>query len=178
MLERKSALAHVQPYTSPLLKIGEARRFSLTQAAGFTPDVEQVLAAVAGTLPATATTAVTSNGRTIFRTGPLQFWFVGPDHDDLAKRLAGQCIVTPLSHSRTRIFIEGAPARDVLAKGIPIDLHDSVFIPGMFAQTGLHHTPVLLHCVSADRFELYAMRTFAENIWEWITDAAKEYAAL
>lgn len=177
MLERRSALAHVEPYSSPVLKIGEARGFSITQVAGFSPAFEQEIVPITGALPPSATAAITCNGRTVFRTAPLQFWFVGPEQDDLAKQLAGRCIVTPLSHSRTRIFIDGAPARDVLLKGIPVDLHDSVFKPGMFAMTGLHHTPVLLHCVSANRFELYAMRTFAENIWEWVTDAAKEYAA-
>jgi len=177
MLERKSALAHAKPYSSAHLKIGEARGFSLTQVAGFSPALEHAITPTAGALPTSATQAVTSNGRTIFRTGPLQLWFVGPEQDDLARKLAGHGIVTPLSHSRTRIFIEGAPAREVLMKGIAIDLHAAVFTPGMFAQTGLHHTPVLLHCVSANRFELYAMRTFAENIWEWVTDAALEYAA-
>jgi sarcosine oxidase subunit gamma len=182
MLERRSALAHVEPYSSAVLKIGEARGFSITQVAGFSPAFDQEITPITGALPPTANTAITSNGRTIFRTAPLQFWLIGPEQDDLAQRLlAGQrlashCVVTPLSHSRTRIFIEGAPARDVLLKGIPIDLHEDVFTPGMFAMTGLHHTPVLLHCVSANRFELYAMRTFAENIWEWVIDAAKEYA--
>lgn len=39
-------------------------------------------------------------------------------------------------------------------KGLPIDLHESAFTPGKFAMTGLHHTPVLLHCTAAERFEL------------------------
>ena len=43
------------------------------------------------------------------------------------------------------------------------------------AMTGLHHTPVLLHCVSENRFELYAMRTFAFDVWEWLEDAALEF---
>ncbi len=63
----------------------------------------------------------------------------------------------------------------MLRKGIPIDLHESVFTPGKFAMTGLHHTPVLLHCTAEQRFELYAMRTFALDVWEWLEDAAKEY---
>jgi heterotetrameric sarcosine oxidase gamma subunit len=41
--------------------------------------------------------------------------------------------------------------------------------------TGLHHTPVLLHCTAEQRFELYAMRTFAMNVWEWLEDAALEF---
>jgi sarcosine oxidase gamma subunit len=31
--------------------------------------------------------------------------------------------------------------------------------------------------VTPTRFELYAMRTFAANIWEWLTDAALEFTA-
>jgi sarcosine oxidase subunit gamma len=91
-------------------------------------------------------------------------------------KLNDLAILTPLSHSRTRIFIEGVAARDVLSKGIPLDFHTSVFKPGMFAMTGIHHTPVLLHCTSENRFEIYALRTFALSVYEWLTDAALEFA--
>jgi sarcosine oxidase subunit gamma len=177
MLDRRSALATFKPVSSAAISLGEVRGFSLTQVACFTSDVEPAIAAITGPLPQRADTAVTSNGRVIFRTAPLQFWLVGPEQDDLPQRLNGTCIVTPLSHSRTRIFIEGPAARAVLAKGIAVDLHETVFAPGMFAMTGLHHTPVLLHCVAPQRFELYAMRTFAANVWEWLEDAALEFSA-
>lgn len=177
MLDRRSALASFTPVSSPMISLGEARGFTLTQAAVFAPETEAAIAAITGALPPMADKAVESNGRVIFRTAPLQFWLVGPEGDDLAHRLAATCIVTPLSHSRTRIFIEGPATRTVLAKGIPLDLHETAFTPGMFAMTGLHHTPVLLHCVTANRFELYAMRTFAANVWEWLVDAALEFTA-
>jgi sarcosine oxidase subunit gamma len=174
MLERRSALAAVHPFSWAALTLGEVRNFTLTQVAGF-GGFEADVAAVAGALPQANDQAVESSGRTIFRTGPQSFWFVGPENDDLAMKLAGKALVTPLSSSRTRISIEGRAARDVLRKGIPIDLHESVFTPGKFAMTGVHHTPVLLHCTGAQRFELYAMRTFAMNVWEWLEDAALEF---
>jgi sarcosine oxidase subunit gamma len=174
MLERRSALAAAHPFSWAALSLGEVRDFTLTQVAGFGA-FETDLAAIAGALPTANDQAVDSNGRTIFRTGPQSFWFVGPENDDLAAKLAGKAIVTPLSSSRSRISIEGRAARDVLRKGIPIDLHESVFSPGKFAMTGLHHTPVLLHCTAEQRFELYAMRTFAMNVWEWLEDAALEF---
>jgi sarcosine oxidase subunit gamma len=176
MLERRSALAASAPFSSPKLTLQEARGFTLVQAAGFSKDFEATITAVTGALPETNDTAVTSNGRTIFRTGPLQFWLVGPEPDDLPRQLEGKCVVTPLSHSRTRILVDGYVARDVLAKGLPLDLHESPFRPGMFAMSGIHHTPVLLHCLEADRFHLYVMRTFAADIWDWLADAAAEYA--
>jgi heterotetrameric sarcosine oxidase gamma subunit len=155
MLDRRSALASARPYASPVLQIGEARGFSLLQVAG----------------PA----KLQSDGRTLMRTGENQFWIIGPENDGIATKLDGVAILTPLSHSRTRIFIEGAPARDILSKGIPLDFHPTVFKPGMFAMTGIHHTPVLVHCVSENRFEIYALRTFALSVYEWFTDAALEY---
>jgi sarcosine oxidase subunit gamma len=174
MLDRRSALATAHPFSWAALTLGEVRDFTLTQVAGF-GSFEADVAAIAGALPTTNDQASDSNGRTVFRTGPQSFWFVGPENDDLAAELSGKAIVTSLSSSRSRISIEGRAARDVLRKGIPIDLHESVFAPGKFAMTGLHHTPVLLHCTAEQRFELYVMRTFAMNVWEWLEDAALEF---
>jgi methylglutamate dehydrogenase subunit D len=177
MLERRSPLAGLKPISSTAISLGEVRGFTLTQAAVFSRDAEAAVAAVTGSLPTTAMTAQESNGRIIFRNAPFQFWLVGPEGDDVGRRLAGICIVTPLSHSRTRIFVEGPAAREIMRKGMPLDFDETVFIPGMFAMTGLHHTPVLVHCVAANRFEIYAMRTFAASIWEWLSDAALEFTA-
>ena len=175
MLERRSALATAKPYKSDVLRMGELRGFTLTQAAGLTKGFEKAVTPFTGKLPP-ASVSSQSQGRTILRTGPRQFWFVGPESDDLAAKLQNFCAVTPLSHSRTRIYLEGELSRDVLARGIPLDFHQSVFTPGSFAMTGLHHMPVLVHCVGEHRFELYAMRTFAISVWEWLADAALEFA--
>ena len=172
MLDRRSALASAMPYASPILQIGEARGFSLLQVAG----PSKAITPVTGKLPSKVGVALQSDGRILMRTGDNQFWIIGPENDDIATKLGDLAILTPLTHSRTRIFIEGTPARDVLAKGIPLDFHPTVFKPGMFAMTGIHHTPVLVHCVGVNRFEIYALRTFALSVNEWLTDAALEYA--
>ncbi len=177
MLERHSALARATPYRSSILRMGEAREFSLVQVAGFGKAFEKAITPFLGKLPAKVGNALDQHGRTLMRTEPNQFWIVGPENDDIAAKLHTHAAVTPLSHSRTRIVIEGAPARNLLAKGIPLDMHETAFKPGVFAMTGLHHTPVLLHCVGENRFELYAMRTFALSVWEWLTDAALEYGS-
>lgn len=177
MLARRSALAGFKPIRSAAVSLGEVRGFTLTQVAVFSRDAETAITAVTGPLPASATTTQESNGRIIFRNAPLQFWLVGPEGDDIGRRLAGSCIVTPLSHSRSRIFVEGPAAREIMRKGMPLDFHETVFTPDMFAVTGLHHTPVLVHCTAPNCFELYAMRTFAANIWEWLEDAALEFTA-
>lgn len=177
MLERRSALATAKPFASPVLSIAERPGFTLFQASGLDDGFETKLAAVVGSLPDKVGAAHDNDGRTIMRIGPAQFWIVGPETDDAAARLQGQCAVTPLGHGRTRIAISGAPARDVLAKLMPLDFHPAVFTPGRFAMTGLHHTPVTIHCTGESSFDLYAMRTFALDVWDAITDAALEYAA-
>ena len=178
MLERRSALASAAPYKSSILDISESRGFTLTQVAGLTSDFETNLAAAVGELPAKVGIANEHAGRNVMRIGPSQFWIIAPETDDLATQLQGKCVVTPLTHSRTRIHVSGAPARDVLAKLIPLDLHESVFAVGHFAMTGIHHTPVTVHCIASGSFHIYVMRTFALDVWEAVTDAALEFAAL
>ena len=172
MLDRRSALASAKPYTSSVLQIGEARGFSLLQVAG----PAKAISPITGKLPTKVGAALQADGRTLMRTGENQFWIIGPEVDDIETKLPEIAIITPLSHSRTRIVIEGEPARKVLAKGVPLDFHHSAFKSGTFAMTGLHHTPVLVHCVGENRFEIYALRTFAVSVYEWLTDAALEFA--
>jgi sarcosine oxidase subunit gamma len=167
-------------------RLGELRGQVLLQVSGFPAtiaEVERVLPAVLGApLPKTLSETVAVGAGRIFRTGPEQFWIVGPagnggDAEAHLRRAIPPAVgaVTPLSHSRTRIVIDGASARDVLRKGIPLDFDPDVFRIDQAALTGLHHTPILIHRVGADRYELYAMRSFALSVWEWLTDATREF---
>jgi methylglutamate dehydrogenase subunit D len=161
MLKASSALLSAKPYVSSLLAIAEAPDFTLTQYAGSDRDLKNAL----GKLPARA--GVVQDG--LMRVGPAQIWSLKEAVE------APNCFITPLSSSRTRIEVSGAPARDVLAKCAAIDFHKSEFKPGTFAMTGIHHVPVLIHCVAGEIFHLYVLRTFALSIWDHVTDAALEF---
>ena len=161
MLKRSSALASGKPFVSALLTISEAPEFMLTQYAGTEKDLKKAL----GKLPAKI--GIFQDG--LFRISPTQIWSL---NEPIA---APNCFVTPLSSSRTRIEISGSPARDVLAKCAAIDFHKNEFKAGTFAQTGIHHVPVFIHCVASEIFHLYVMRTFALSIWDYVTDAALEF---
>lgn len=176
MLDHISALASAKPYASPVLTIAERAGFTLTQVAGLDAAFEAKLSNAVGGLPHKVGVAQHNGDRTLLRIGPSQFWIIGPERDGLAAQLQGLCAVTPLTSSRTRIALEGAPARQVLAKLMPIDFHPAVFTPGHFVLTGLHHTPVTVHCTGENAFDIYAMRTFALNVWEVVTDAALAFA--
>lgn len=191
MLERRSAIASglAAGGRAPLgitgCHLGEVAGFGLLQVAGFRKtmgEVERVVGTACGCIvPRRLSDTVRAGDLTVLRTGPEQLWIVGPAErlgvEEAIRTGIGPTVgaVTPLSHSRTRIFIEGEMSRDVLAKGIPLDLHADVFAVGEAALTGLDHTPVLLHRVAADRYEIYAMRTFALTVWEWLADAALQY---
>jgi sarcosine oxidase gamma subunit len=43
---------------------------------------------------------------------------------------------------------------------------------GHFAQTALHHVPVLLERSADLRYELQVPTTWAVSVWEWLSDAA------
>jgi sarcosine oxidase subunit gamma len=188
MLERRSALEKDLQESGRdgakggrAVKLGELRGWSLVQVAAFPAEMAAFKAALGpllgASLPSKVGETVTVQGHAIMRTGPEQLWIVGSENDDLAQRLSQAVVpavgsVLPLSHSRTRLVIEGPAAREVLAKGIPIDFDANVFKISQFTLTGLHHTPVLVHRTGADRYEIYAMRTFAHSIWGWLIDAA------
>jgi len=193
MLERNSAIAAGlaraprNPNDQSGCRLGEMRGWSLLQVAGFRGSfgaAERAIATCCGVaVPATIGPVARAGGLLIMRTGPEQIWLIGPG-DTLAEEPAlrsvivpGIGVLTPLSHSRTRIFIDGPRARNVLAKGIAIDLAADRFAVDHVAMTGLDHTPILLHRAASNRYELWAMRTFALSLWEWLTDAAQEFGA-
>lgn len=176
MLERISALASARPYVSSVLAIAERPGFTLTQVAGLSPDFEAKLSAAAGPLPGDVNHAQVNGERVIFRIGPAQFWIVEPESGTTPARLDGVGAVTPLTSSRVRIAVAGAPARQVMAMLAPVDFHPSVFTPGTVALTGIHHTPVTIHCTGEDAFDIYVMRTFARDVYDAITDAGLRFA--
>jgi sarcosine oxidase subunit gamma len=55
---------------------------------------------------------------------------------------------------------------------VALDLDLTQFPAGHFAQTGFHHTGVLLDRRGRERFELYVLGTFAASIWDVLIDTA------
>lgn len=74
--------------------------------------------------------------------------------------------------------IEGAHARDMLAKGTTLDTHPRVFRHGHCAQTGFAQVHALLIPGRAgDDFDLIGDASFADYIRTWFSDAAMEFRA-
>jgi methylglutamate dehydrogenase subunit D len=161
MLDAASPLGHETAHEGKGLRIAEAPGFELTQIAGEEKDLKKAFGKVPG-----FGNAVEQDGRTIIRVAPSQVWVLGPVPD------AKGCYVTPLSSGRSRFLLEGEGVRGVLASCAAIDFSPEAFAGGRYAMTGIHHTPVLIHCVSDARFHIYVLRSFALSVFEWLCDAA------
>jgi sarcosine oxidase subunit gamma len=88
--------------------------------------------------------------------------------------------ITDVTDGRVAFRLAGPSARDVLAKGCPLDLHPRAFPPGSCAQTLLAKAAVLIHLVddaspAGATFDVYVARSFAAYQWMWLEDAGREY---
>ncbi len=192
MLERTSPLTSVlkhgrfgnpAPEARPIL-IAEMYGRRLVQVTSWPDTLESVQAKIkaAANLPpaATAGRAVTTDGVTIMRMGPYRYWVI-TERDasaDLSEITEDEAAVVELTDSRTVLRIQGESPRQILAKGLPIDLHKSVFPRGSIAQGSIGHIGVVVHLVSAstdDTFDLYVSSGFARSFWDWLTLAATEF---
>jgi methylglutamate dehydrogenase subunit D len=93
----------------------------------------------------------------------------------LDKIIGSAGLVTSQSHGRSLIRLSGPRARDVLAKGTPVDLSDSACKPGMVAATQIGHVGVVVACTGADSFDLLVHRSFVEGFWLGLCELALEW---
>ena len=93
----------------------------------------------------------------------------------LKETLKGLASVSEQSHGRVILRVAGPKARAVLAKGTPVDLHESVFAIGDSAVTQMAHVGVHLVRTGEDSFELSVFRGFSANFWDWLTTMSEEF---
>ncbi|MGM0584038.1 MAG: sarcosine oxidase subunit gamma [Pseudomonadota bacterium] len=84
-------------------------------------------------------------------------------------------LAADVSDARALFRIEGDGAREVLAKGAPVDLSRAAFAPGDARRTRLGQLAVAFLMVSADpdAFELICFRSVAHHVEAWLETAAR-----
>lgn len=121
------------------------------------------------------------NGCAVHWAGADQYYVVaegrgeGALYRELKDKLDRLASVSDLSHGRVIIRLAGSKARNVLAKGTPVDLHPQEFPIGRSAVTQMAHVGVHLTRTGENAFELSVFRGFAESFWEWLTEQAEEF---
>lgn len=123
--------------------------------------------------------------RTPHTTGPgaIEFIWAGPNQWlALSERYEGTAFeqrlrsslglaasTTNQSDGRTIVRIAGPRLRDVLAKGVHIDLHPCAFKPGDTAITSVAYINVHLWQVDeTPTYDIAISRSFAVAFWEWL----------
>ena len=95
---------------------------------------------------------------------------------DLAQRLKGLASISDQSGGRTVLRLSGPRARDVLAKGLPIDLHPRSFAPGGAATSTISLMGVQLWQVDdAPTYDIALFRLVSASFWRWLTASAAEF---
>ena len=190
--QRRSALAHFglnAPQSaggSTGITVGEIAHRAIINIRGNAGDPAFVVAVKSATgadLPLAANTVITAGDVRILWLGPDEWWIVASDArragliEGLRSAFAGQHTnVTDVSESRTVISMTGPAAREVLARGISLDLHPRAFGPGQCAQTSLSRTNVLLHQTEeAPSYEIYVLKSFSDYLWRWIGLIAEDF---
>jgi heterotetrameric sarcosine oxidase gamma subunit len=167
------------------LQLGEITHTHLIQLGVYPGGAARVAAAVlpilGEPLPDSSVCAAAAGDHLIMRIALDQYWVLSGGGDSgLEARLRSAIptdagCVTSLEGARTRLLIEGRAARALLSRLVAIDLHPTVFPINGFAQTGIHHVGGLLLRANEDRYEFFALRTFAASTWEVLLDAAHSF---
>jgi heterotetrameric sarcosine oxidase gamma subunit len=122
----------------------------------------------------------TAGGVTFVGVGPGQ-WIASADGaPDFVRRLRSDlsqfAAIADQSDSRLIVRLSGPRARDVLAKGVPVDLHPRAFKVGDVAVTLVAHIGVQIDLIDdAPTFQLMAPRSMAGSFWLWLCASAAEF---
>jgi sarcosine oxidase subunit gamma len=123
---------------------------------------------------------VTKGSVTFAGTGPDQ-WIAsaeGAEAQNFATRVRGRiglfAAVSDQTDARLVLRLSGPKVRDVLAKGVPLDLHPKVFKPGDVATTLVAYIGVQIDRID-ETFQLTAPRSMAGSFWSWLSASAAEF---
>lgn len=151
-----------------------------------TPETAHLVAPLRDGERATATTVHGAFGlawpaanRLVERDGVRLTWF-GPGRALLTGApppVFRRAVVTDLSDAHAVVAVEGASVRAVLARLIPIDLHDEAFVAGATARTRIGHMTGSVSRTGPDRFELMVYRSMARTLVDDLVAVADRVAA-
>lgn len=170
--------------TAPGLSVRELTQFSLATVIarkGMVAAASQRAQAELGT-PLPDQPRVTAGNQFAFVwSGPAQWLALGPPLSQpiehvLGAALGAQASIFDQSGSRRLLELHGPNVRDVLAKGMSIDLHPRAFKTGDAVVTTASHLGVHLWQVAdAPVYRLLVVHTYFDSLWRWLAASAAEF---
>lgn len=134
-----------------------------------------------GASPPSSPTIAAGNELAFVWSGPGHWLALGPQATETVEARLGvmfgpHASVFDQSGSRVLLDLRGARVRDVLAKGVSIDLHPRSFRTGDVAVTTASHLAVHLWQVADEPvYRLLVVRTYFDSLWRWLAASAAEY---
>lgn len=102
----------------------------------------------------------------------------GTQPDALAARLNAEIkapvLAADVSDARAVFTLKGNKAREVLAKGAPIDLASDAFAMGDFRRTRLGQVAVAFWMEAEDEFQLVCFASLRQFMFDWLVNAAQK----
>ena len=169
---------------APGLVLQELTQFALASVIARKGQAAQAAAAAQrafGASPPFTPAIIAGNDLAFVWSGPNQWLALGPQSAEAVEARLGAVFGTHASvfdQSGSRVLLElrGSRVRDVLAKGMSIDLHPRAFKTGDVAVTTASHLAVHLWQVADEPvYRLLVVRTWFDSLWRWLAASAAEY---
>lgn len=112
---------------------------------------------------------------------PDEWWILCPQDQvfqlevAFREQYAGHCALANNTGGNTLIQLGGPEAVSLLRKSIPYDFDDSHFPVGKVITSVFAKTQAVVRRLGEQEWEIVARRSFADYIWRWLEDAAREY---
>ena len=98
---------------------------------------------------------------------------------ELSEAIGDAAAVTDQSDGYATLRLIGPRAAALLEKGVSIDLHDGVFVPGSAAVTSCAHLGIMLWRIENENdhpvYEIAVFRSLARSLWHFIEESASEF---
>ena len=169
----------------PQVVIAERPNLTVTQLSAFhgkTDAIGQAVAREAGLELPNGPKRVQAEGLSLIGVAPSQWLAIAEGEaararlTRLSTALSGLASVVDQSDAKAILRLSGKRARDVLAKGCPLDLHPRAFTPEDAATTQIALIPCQLWQIDeTPAFELAVPFSYAGSFWHWLAASAAEF---
>ncbi len=145
-------------------------------------DLSRVLEARLGLALPTAPRIGRAGAHDAIWAGPDQWLLRAVSRDGFAgllDELSAHAAVSDQSDARAMLKLAGPRVRDVLAKGVMLDLHPAAFAVGDTALTSVAHVGIHLwrldDTAEGPAFEIAVSRSMVRSFWSWLVASASEF---
>jgi sarcosine oxidase subunit gamma len=138
-----------------------------------------VEAATGCPLPATRRIEVSARGAVAWMSPDELMLFTGPTDAPAAVAALDAALASThhlavdVTDARAVFRLEGPGAREVIAKGAPVDLHPAAFGPGDFRRSRLGQVAAAFWMPAPEVIELMCFRSVAPFVAAWLDQAAR-----